>query len=214
MTEKSDTVNDPKKDVTVTAETVVTPHTEGTTITHTEKHEEKKEEECELIAAEDEHESTETPLNPVRKAALQIVEAKWFDTLIIGLIAVNCVFLAMEDPTKAEHEKGHFQAEVLPAVEITFAVIFTIELILRCVAHGVPSYLDSGWNRMDALIVVISWVSIAGDFLGNLSSLRALRVLRALRMVTQFEGLKLLVETLFQVLPCSCSPNTASLEYS
>ena len=208
MTEKSDTVDSPqgpqgpRKDIIVTTETnekwevgMVTPNP----LQENGDKRNKQDEQDELGAGEDGDESTEEPLNPVRKAAIQVVEAKWFDTLIIGLIALNCVFLALEDPTKTGDEKGYFQAEVLPAVEIAFAILFTIELILRCVAHGVPQYLDSGWNRMDATIVIISWFSIFGDWLGNLSSLRALRVLRALRMVTQFEGLKLLIETLFQV---------------
>lgn len=34
-----------------------------------------------------------------RKAAKRIVSRDWFDQAVVGLILVNCVFLALDDPT-------------------------------------------------------------------------------------------------------------------
>ena len=89
--------------------------------------------------------------------------------------------------------------QVLPAMEIVFASIFTVELLMRCIAHGIPAYWADDWNKLDAAIVVVSWVSILGDMVINVSSLRAIRVFRVFRLLTAFDGLKELVQLCFQV---------------
>ena len=47
-------------------------------------------------------------------------------------------------------------------VEYVFMVVFTIEAILKIVAHGFllhpGAYLRNGWNMLDFVIVVIGWV--------------------------------------------------------
>ena len=58
-------------------------------------------------------------------------------------------------------------------------------------------YLSDNWNRLDFLIVVVSWLSLFGDSISGLSSLRALRVLKPLRTVNKLPQLKLLISTLF-----------------
>jgi len=128
----------------------------------------------------------------------RVVRDKAFDNSIIVCILLNCVFMAMEDPTITDDsQKDALQADVLPLVEVIFAIIFSFELVVKCIVYGVRLYLSDSWNQLDTVIVGVSWFGILANNAGNFGSLRALRVLRPLRTVNKFPGLKLLVTTLF-----------------
>lgn len=74
-----------------------------------------------------------------------------------------------------------------------FTVLFTFELIVRTIAHGlwsnqifhVDPYLWSGWNWLDLVIVITSLIDLITTLLNinnkNLGAIKALRSLRALR---------------------------------
>eukprot|EP00959_Pyramimonas_sp_CCMP1952_P348482 7300225-Pyramimonas_sp.AAC.1 len=66
-------------------------------------------------------------------------------------------------------------------IELGFNVIFTVESLLlavaKCFMLGPHPYLLSGWNKLDFVVVIFSWlVFIPG--LENLSFLRAMRVIK------------------------------------
>jgi len=133
-----------------------------------------------------------------------MVRNKTFDNIIIVFIFLNCIFMAMEDPTlegKDESERNYLQATVIPMAELIFAIIFTVEFGLKCVVYGPGEYLSDNWNRLDCLIVGVSWFGILSEGGGNFSSLRVLRVLRPLRTVNKMPGLKVLITTLFNAGP-------------
>ena len=72
--------------------------------------------------------------------------------------------MAMEDPTVTEDsQKDELQLTVLPAVEGIFALIFTAEFMLKCFVYGLRQYLSDHWNKLDALIVGISWFGIISN---------------------------------------------------
>ena len=72
-------------------------------------------------------------------------------------------------------------AAFLAAADIVITCVFTLELSLKCIALGLAAhsgaYLRGSWNRLDAFIVFVSWLSIAiaSSDLGALRALRALR---------------------------------------
>ena len=77
-------------------------------------------------------------------------------------------------------------------------------IVLGFIMHP-GSYLRSAWNILDFFIVIIGLVGFfASGSGGNLTALRALRTFRALRpirMASRAEGMKVVVNALFQAIP-------------
>ena len=58
--------------------------------------------------------------------------------------------------------------------------------------NGEYSYLKSGWNQLDFLVVILSILSLNSfDNISSTKVLRNLRVVRPLRMITKNKGLKI-----------------------
>ncbi|KAJ9444288.1 Voltage-dependent calcium channel type D subunit alpha-1 [Diplonema papillatum] len=137
-----------------------------------------------------------------------ILDRMWFNYLVLFLIALNCIFLAMEDPT--DHDNKTTLNQVVMVSEYFFASAFTIEMILRILGNGLYahsfSYLRDPWNVLDCIIVVSALVTIVLEYanIGNgaaLNGLRALRLLRPMRAATRVEQAQIIVASLFQSLP-------------
>ncbi|XP_010572881.1 PREDICTED: voltage-dependent L-type calcium channel subunit alpha-1F-like, partial [Haliaeetus leucocephalus] len=100
--------------------------------------------------------------NPIRRAAISIVEWKPFDILILATIFANCVALGVyipfpeDDSNAANHN--------LEQVEYVFLIIFTVETFLKIIAYGLvlhPSaYIRNGWNLLDFVIVIVGLFSV------------------------------------------------------
>jgi hypothetical protein len=85
-------------------------------------------------------------------------------------------------------------------------------MILKVISSGLyfgeTAYLKSGWNVMDAVLVVISSIDVILSFtdstgskiFGILRVFRLLRTLRPLRVISRAPGLKLVVQTLLSSL--------------
>ena len=85
-----------------------------------------------------------------------------------------------------------------------FMIIYTIEMVLKIIAHGFVtqehSYLRDGWNILDFTICGCSWlIFLVGA--NNISVIRTIRVLRTLRTLELFPELAKLVEVLIQIIP-------------
>ena len=93
-----------------------------------------------------------------------------------------------------------------------FTILFAIEMFLKVISAGLyldeKAYLRSGWNIMDAGLVVVSSIDIILSFtdssspkiFGILRVFRLLRTLRPLRVISRAPGLKLVVQTLLSSL--------------
>jgi hypothetical protein len=66
-------------------------------------------------------------------------------------------------------------------------------------AFGPMAYLKNGWNVLDGIVVIVSFVCL--DFVGGgidgLNSVRAIRGVRPLRTLSRFKSGALFVNTLF-----------------
>ena len=144
----------------------------------------------------------------ITMAAEAIIDHRSFETTSIIIIMLNCVTLAMEDPTKAE------VSDLDNTLETIFQVLYTIEMVLKIIGKGFilgkDSYLRDPWNVLDFIIVMSAYLTLFQSLAAeeevtnssygeeeeaglSLQSLRAFRVLRPLRAVTGIRGLKLLV---------------------
>ena len=145
------------------------------------------------------------PSSPLREALVFVVEWPWFDHAVLAAVLANCILLGVEGapppPAAASSAAaGPPAPPVYAELEWGFTLFFSAELLLRIAAMGFAghphAYLADGWNRLDFVIVSISWAGLLVPSLGNLSGARALRALRPLRTVTRVPGLRRLVLTL------------------
>jgi len=144
--------------------------------------------------------------NPFRKKLIGFLEWKWFDRFILVVIFINSCSLAAFDPLDTvEINPQSTKRDVLQMASLVFTAIFLAECVFKIIALGLfgkGAYLDSGWNWLDFVIVLISLLDfMPGDGASNLSSLRTLRVMRPLRAITRFQELRFLVMLLLQCIP-------------
>jgi len=146
-----------------------------------------------------------SPENPIRKVCAEIVQHKKFEFIIIVLICVSSIILAVDSPNLDQDGGLKLALDMLDKI---FVVLFSVEMVLKIIttgfAKGKTAYLKNSWNILDFCIVLIGlvgWIGIGG---GNLSALRALRTFRALRPIrvaSRAEGMKVVVNALFQAIP-------------
>jgi uncharacterized protein YebE (UPF0316 family) len=72
--------------------------------------------------------------------------------------------LCFEDINLQNNEELLF---ILKIVNMVFAVLFTIEMILKWIAFGLWRYFTSAWTCLDFVIVCVScsWLTTGGSML-------------------------------------------------
>ncbi|XP_057317031.1 sodium channel protein 60E-like isoform X2 [Hydractinia symbiolongicarpus] len=126
----------------------------------------------------------------------QLIEHKYFEGIILFLIAFSSLTLVFEDidlPNRPNLEAFLYYCNYF------FAVVFTLEFLIKLFALGFVKYFTNFWNLLDVFIVVISLSSLFGP--KNLKALRSLRGLRPLRAISRFEGMKVVVNALLYSIP-------------
>ncbi len=120
-----------------------------------------------------------------------IVEASWFQRLIIIAIVLNAITLGLET---APELVGPLMPGLL-LVDTLFLSLFVVEIALKLVAYRL-SFFKNGWNIFDFTIVAISLL----PFIQGLSVLRALRVLRVLRLISVIPQFRKVTQAFFDSL--------------
>ena len=157
------------------------------------------------------------PENRLRLMLNSVVSHKYFEYTIIVLIVLSSITLALDSAklqdSIANGEKWAItMRDVLARLDLAFVFLFTIEAALKIVVMGFAfhpgAYLRNAWNVLDFFIVVVGLVlwrlSSSGSGNDSVESLRALRTFRALRpirMASRAEGMKIVVNALFQSIP-------------
>ena len=141
--------------------------------------------------------------NVVRRTSFYIMDHPIFDNFILFLIFLSSVLLAYDEPTRLPHEKA-----VLLYFDWVISILFGFELLFKVVSLGLfghkGAYLRDGWNVLDCIIVIISFLSLSitgAKAVKALRSLRALRALKPLRVVRRYPGLRLVVNAIFRAMP-------------
>uniref|UniRef100_A0A8C9BNY1 Calcium voltage-gated channel subunit alpha1 H n=1 Tax=Phocoena sinus TaxID=42100 RepID=A0A8C9BNY1_PHOSS len=149
------------------------------------------------------------PAPRFRISCQKIIAHKMFDHVVLVFIFLNCITIALERP---DIDPGSTERVFLSISNYVFTAIFVAEMMVKVVALGLVSgehaYLQSSWNILDGLLVLVSLVDIivamasagGAKILGILRVLRLLRTLRPLRVISRAPGLKLVVETLISSL--------------
>jgi voltage-gated sodium channel len=128
--------------------------------------------------------------------AQRIVEARWFEPAMIGLILFNGVLIGLEtskDFVASYDGWLHLGNDIILAIFIVEAA-----LKLTAVAPRFSLYFGNGWNLFDFIIIVLSLVPATEEFA---LVARLIRVLRVLRLVSAVPQLRLIVATLVRSIP-------------
>ncbi|KAK1800978.1 hypothetical protein P4O66_004725 [Electrophorus voltai] len=156
--------------------------------------------------------------NPIRRAALSIVEWKPFDVFILLAIFANCVALGVSKPFPEDDSNA--TNHDLEQVEYIFLIIFTMETFLKILAYGLvmhpSSYIRNGWNLLDFVIVIVGLFSVVLETVTykpgeshhmpgkpgglDVKALRAFRVLRPLRLVSGVPSLQIVLNSIMKAM--------------
>lgn len=158
--------------------------------------------------------------NCIAGASQKFIMSHWVSISVTVLIILNAFIMALEaDDTMQKSIAGHesaratksgkFVVEASPKwmlfADLAFAIIFTLELIVRVLVDEVWFWVGKNWvwNGIDSTVVVFAWLEIAVQ-LSTVSGVhsqktsgmppirlfRLLRVLRSLRVVRAFRFFK------------------------
>ena len=170
--------------------------------------------------------------NPARVAIIRLVTTQAFDYFVLLLIGCNAVMMAMEDPLRDPDNPTPLEEQmkalelvfnVIFTIEMTLKIVALgfvstrasphLRLVAKCMllelsdclcfqASGAHTYLQDGWNILDAVVVLTAWLPyILPDSASKGGAVRAFRLLRPLRTINRFPGLKRLVTTILMSIP-------------
>ncbi|XP_070615693.1 LOW QUALITY PROTEIN: voltage-dependent N-type calcium channel subunit alpha-1B [Erythrolamprus reginae] len=140
-----------------------------------------------------------SPTNPIRCLCHYIVNMRYFEMVILFVIALSSIALAAEDPVQAESPRN----EALKYLDYIFTGVFTFEMVIKMVDLGLllhpGAYFRDLWNILDFIVVSGALVAFAfssfiggnkGKDINTIKSLRVLRVLRPLKTIKRLPKLK------------------------
>jgi len=148
------------------------------------------------------------PDNALRLKCKGMIVQPWFDQFVMACILLNSIQMAIERPSIPD---GSTERQVLDILGHIFSFIFSVEMIIKLIAlglfYGPAPYWSNAWNRLDGIIVSISWVDViltiagvTGGMLSLLKICRMLRALRPLRAISRLPGLRKIVNVLIMSL--------------
>jgi Ion transport protein len=132
-------------------------------------------------------------LSWLRAASGAFINDTRVQLFIVCLIVINALLMGV-----ATFDLVANSPSIQAAFETTdqvFLSVFTVEIALQLLHHGLRPVLTDGWLCFDLVVVVSSWS------LESMQIVRALRVFRVLRLITKLTTLRKLVQALFEVTP-------------
>ncbi|ELV13105.1 Voltage-dependent N-type calcium channel subunit alpha-1B [Tupaia chinensis] len=135
------------------------------------------------------------PTNLLRRCCLYIVTMRYFEMVILVVIALSSIALAAEDPVWTDSPRNN----VLKYMDYIFTGVFTFEMVIKMVDLGLllhpGAYFRDLWNVLDFIVVSGALVAFAfsgskGKDISTIKSLRVLRVLRPLKTIKRLPKLK------------------------
>lgn len=134
-----------------------------------------------------------------------VINSKYFDLAIAGVIGLNVITMAMEFymmPKELEFS--------LQIFNYFFTSVFILEAVMKIVALGILRYLRDRWNQLDIFIVILSIVGIILEEMKTnvipinptiIRVMRVLRIARVLKLLKMAKGIRSLLDTVIQALP-------------
>lgn len=152
--------------------------------------------------------------NPIRVVSSFLVHNEIFINFIYCLITTNLLLWMCRD----FGDKGGIYFSFVLAFDFFCMVVYTIELVLKITAKGLfmgrATYLKffrgkrevgdinhhaAGWNRLNFIIVLASWVAFAFGY--RICVIRTFYLLKPLRELPIFSHLPILIDAIFGSIP-------------
>ena len=132
----------------------------------------------------------------MKEFARRIVQARWFEPWMVGLILFNAIIIGLETSREIMADYGRW----LEWGNDLVLAVFVLEAVLKitAVAPQFRRYFGDGWNLFDFTVVILSFIPSTGEFA---LVARLVRVLRVLRLVSAMPQLRLIVATLVRSIP-------------
>ena len=112
-------------------------------------------------------------------------------TIVMTLVVVNfCISIAEAELVP---EPGSQLDITLESIDLTFTVIFAIELAINLTAHWFWEFWRNSWNWLDFLVVLVSLGSIGTEAGPTIKIIRILRALRVMRLIKRLVALRMIV---------------------
>ena len=123
--------------------------------------------------------------------------SKWSEPTITSMLAVSVISMLYESNVRMTDDL----VGVLFYIEWITLYFFTSEVIARLITYGRAAYWKDTWCRIDAFIVVCTWMSTYQHTYHELGVLRGVRILRLLLLARKVNGLRTLTRTLLVSIP-------------
>ncbi|XP_045878778.1 voltage-dependent N-type calcium channel subunit alpha-1B isoform X2 [Meles meles] len=140
-----------------------------------------------------------SPTNLLRRFCHSIVTMRYFEMVILVVIALSSIALAAEDPVRTDSPRNN----ALKYMDYIFTGVFTFEMVIKMIDLGLllhpGAYFRDLWNILDFIVVSGALVAFAfssfmggskGKDINTIKSLRVLRVLRPLKTIKRLPKLK------------------------
>ncbi|KAM5299114.1 voltage-dependent N-type calcium channel subunit alpha-1B [Ctenodactylus gundi] len=140
-----------------------------------------------------------SPTNLLRRCCHYIVTMRYFEMVILVVIALSSIALAAEDPVRTDSSRNN----ALKYMDYIFTGVFTFEMVIKMIDLGLllhpGAYFRDLWNILDFIVVSGALVAFAfssfmggskGKDINTIKSLRVLRVLRPLKTIKRLPKLK------------------------
>jgi voltage-gated sodium channel len=128
------------------------------------------------------------PIDRLAAGCLRIAESPRFQTAIIAAILLNALVIGLETYDSIADQYG----TLLHTLNDVFLGVFTVEVLIRVVAHGRRplDFFRSGWNVFDFVVVGAAYVPAVRE---SVTLLRLARVLRVARLLSVIPGLRIVI---------------------
>ena len=137
-----------------------------------------------------------------RGEIFNLTHSKVFDKFIVLIVVLNTVALMCKS-----YQMNVYLEDLLKFLNIVFALIFNVEMILKLVSDGYRYFLDN-WNLFDMFIVItadigiiLEMYSVPGNFKSVSTVFRALRILRIAKLLKEFKNIRVILDSVAVILP-------------
>ena len=128
----------------------------------------------------------------IQAKASAIVYSHIFQTAIISLIFINSAMIGIGTFDIIYEDES--RSNIFEVIDLIFLVIFTIELILQFIVHGIRLFTDS-WLVFDFLTILLSWA------FSGVSIIRSFRIFRAFRLFGRVKAMKQVLSAILSTGP-------------
>uniref|UniRef100_A0A6U5BNI5 EF-hand domain-containing protein n=1 Tax=Hemiselmis andersenii TaxID=464988 RepID=A0A6U5BNI5_HEMAN len=133
-----------------------------------------------------------------RRIIRHLYAGGYVQLVIATMIIMNFLMLCAE--SQLQPDDGDQIYKNIQALDLTFTVIFTVELFVNAVIHWFYPFINNGWNVLDIIVITIAWIAKAG----NIAQLEPTRAFRIFRLAGKVESLRRIVTAITKAIIPMC----------